>query len=57
VRDLFRPPEEQEVGDSRTRMIADAERRGFPIPDYIRNADTSAVNRWWAGLVDGASSA
>lgn len=57
VRDLFRPPEQQEVDDSRTRMIADAERRGFPIPDYIRNADTPAVNRWWAALTEGPQTA
>lgn len=37
--------------DSRSRMIADAERRGFPIPDHIRTADIRAVNRWWATLV------
>ncbi len=35
-----------------TRMIIDAERRGFAVPDYIRTADLQAVNHWWAALVD-----
>lgn len=36
--------------DPRTRLITDAERRGFRVPDYIRTADIPAVNRWWAAL-------
>lgn len=52
VADLIHPPAPTDIDDSRTRLIADAERRGFPIPDYIRSADIPAVNRWWAGLTD-----
>jgi len=32
------------------RLIADAERRGFPVPAYIRKADIQAVHCWWASL-------
>ncbi len=38
--------------DSRRRMIADAETRGFTIPDYIRTADDNVVSLWWAALAD-----
>ncbi len=34
------------------RLIADAERRGFPVPTYIREADILTANRWWAELGD-----
>lgn len=55
--DLFRPPENDQPNDPRARIIADAEGRGFSVPDYIRTADLSAVNHWWAGLIDSAPSA
>lgn len=50
---FFHRSEDSATDDSRARMIADAERRGVRVPDYIRTADSSAVNRWWAGLIDG----
>jgi hypothetical protein len=37
----------------RERMIADAEQRGVPVPDHIRQADTQAVTQWWADAFDG----
>ena len=40
--------------DPRARLITDAERRGFPVPDYIRTADINTVNRWWATLPEEA---
>jgi hypothetical protein len=51
---LFDRPQAQPTGiDPRiTRMIIDAERHGFAVPDYIRTADLQAVNRWWAALAD-----
>jgi hypothetical protein len=55
-RGLFRPPDDGQPADPRTRIIADAERRGFPIPDHIRSADIATVNRWWGGLIDGSPS-
>jgi hypothetical protein len=55
-RGLFRPPEDEQSEDPRTRLIADAEERGFVIPDHIRSADIATVNRWWAGLMDGSPS-
>lgn len=48
--DLFHPTQEHIPDDPRARLIADAERRGFPVPDYIRTADIRTVNRWWAAL-------
>lgn len=44
-----------EPDDVRDRMIADAESRGITVPDFIRQADTSAVRRWWAGVIDAAT--
>lgn len=38
--------------DSRSRLIVDAERRGFPVPDHVRGADIATVTRWWADLSD-----
>lgn len=43
------------VPDDRARMIADAESRGISVPSYIRQADTSAVRQWWAGIIDAAT--
>lgn len=57
VRDLFRPAQDDQAVDPRIQMIADAERRGHSVPDHIRNADTSAVNRWWADLFEDTPSA
>lgn len=48
---LFTRLENNPTNDPRCRLIADAERRGFPVPAYIRKADIHAVNRWWASLV------
>lgn len=45
-----RQPQDHTDDDARTRLIIDAERRGVPVPDYIRTADIRAVNRWWAAL-------
>ena len=45
-----RHPQDNAEDDARTRLIADAERRGVTIPDYIRAADIRAVNQWWAAL-------
>lgn len=39
-----------QADDRRLRIIADAERRGFTIPSYIRNADLQQVTEWWADL-------
>jgi hypothetical protein len=55
-RGLFRPPEDDQSNDPRTRLITDAEERGFNIPDHIRSADIATVNRWWANLMDGSPS-
>ncbi|MBI3784815.1 MAG: replication protein [Deltaproteobacteria bacterium] len=52
--DLFRDSKSNQPEDTRGRMIADAEQRGFPVPDYIRSADLRAVNRWWASLPEPA---
>jgi hypothetical protein len=38
------------VDDGRLRIIADAEGRGFTVPDHIRNADLQQVRQWWASL-------
>lgn len=48
------PPEPT---DARARMIADAERLGVVVPDYIRRAEVSAVAQWWAALTDGHAAA
>lgn len=55
VGDLFRRSEDTAAEDPRARIIADAERRGVRVPDYIKTADLGAVGRWWAGLIDGKS--
>jgi hypothetical protein len=52
--ELFRAPEANRDTDPRARIIADAEQRGFIIPDHIHNADLAIVNRWWANLIDGS---
>ena len=54
--DFFGRPASDPTGtDPRiARLIADAERRGFPVPAYIRTADIQAVNRWWASLASEA---
>jgi hypothetical protein len=57
ARRLFGRPEDDSPVDSRTRIITDAERRGFSVPQYIRNADIAAVNQWWAALVEGSQDA
>jgi len=48
--DIFQPAQDHTVDDPRARLIADAERRGFAVPEHIRTADIRAVNRWWAAL-------
>ena len=53
-------PSVDQVGDSApdpgiARIIADAERRGFPVPAYLRTADIQAVKRWWAALPEAPS--
>jgi hypothetical protein len=51
VADLFRRSADTASDqDPRARMIADAERRGVRVPDYIKTADLAAVGRWWAAL-------
>jgi len=55
-RDIVRTAQDHTPDDPRARLIADAEQRGFRVPDYIRTADIQAVNRWWAGLTTGAES-
>lgn len=52
VGDLFRRPQANNPADPRLRMIADAEQRGFPVPDYIRISDLVAVTRWWGTLAE-----
>lgn len=47
VQHLFHDDRDGGGSDSRSRLIADAERRGIAVPDYIRAADIRAVNRWW----------
>jgi hypothetical protein len=38
------------------RMIADAEKRGVPVPDGIRTTNNLAqVSRWWATAVSSQS--
>ncbi|MBX3027051.1 helix-turn-helix domain-containing protein [bacterium] len=53
--DNTRPKKTPGPDDGRERMIADAESRGITIPDFIRQADTSAVRQWWAGVIDAAT--
>lgn len=50
---LFRSPEPA-VSDPRSRILDDAERRGFSVPDHIRHADLRDINQWWANLGDGS---
>lgn len=50
--DLFRGSKDNEPNDARSRMITNAEDRGFPVPEYIRTAELRAVNHWWAALPD-----
>jgi hypothetical protein len=54
---LFGPSQDDPSIDPRTRIITDAEHRGFSVPDYIRNADIAAVSQWWAGLDNGPRNA
>ncbi|MGB5102278.1 MAG: helix-turn-helix domain-containing protein [Steroidobacteraceae bacterium] len=56
VGDLFRHSQNASAEDPRARMIADAERRGVRVPDYIRAADVAAVGRWWAAILEAAPS-
>jgi len=35
------------------KLIADAERRGYPVPSHIRSSKNFAqVSQWWAALVE-----
>jgi len=39
-----------DTDDARARLIADAERRGFVVPDHVRRADLRSLQAWWARL-------
>jgi hypothetical protein len=41
--------------DRIAKILADAQRRGHRVPDFIRTSNNFAqVSRWWAALVDHA---
>src|SRR5262249_11285983 len=52
LNDLHRQPEANQDTDPPARILDDAERRGFTIPNYIRHADVTTVNEWSATLGD-----
>lgn len=48
---ITRPTESTRHDDRIARMIADAEKRGIPVPDYVRHSTNyQQVIQWWAGL-------